>query len=109
MEAISNLILALVTWACALALLRVPGVIRAWHMTFWFVGGSALAGAAYHGLFHSTASWVAVGVLVVIAISYLLIDSAEEILSPHAVRIVVGVRAAGIAAYGVGWCAAIPG
>ncbi|MGP4029913.1 DUF6962 family protein [Actinomadura sp. 3N407] len=81
MEAITNLILALVAFACALALLRVPGVIRAWHMTFWFAGASALAGAVYHGLFHTTAAWVVVGVLVVIAISYLLIGSGRLALA----------------------------
>ncbi|MGP4030134.1 DUF6962 family protein [Actinomadura sp. 3N407] len=101
MEATTNLILALVTFACAVALLRVRGVLRAWHMTFWFAGGSALAGAVYHGLFHTDAAWIVVGVLVVLAISYLLIGSAQEILSPRGVRIVVAVRAVGVAAYAV--------
>ena len=101
-HAITDLLLGLVTLACATSLLRVPGVDRSWHLTFWFAGASALAGAAHHGLFHAGWSWTVVGVLIVLAISYLLIASAREILSARGVRIVVVVRGVGVTAYGVG-------
>lgn len=100
-HAITDLILGVVTITCAVFLLRVPGVDRAWHLTFWFAGASALAGTAHHGVFHAGWSWTVVGVLVVIAISYLLIASAREILRPRGVRIVVAIRILGVAAYAV--------
>lgn len=100
-HAITDLILGVVTLACAAFLLRTPGVDRAWHLTFWFAGGSALAGTAHHGFLHAGWSWTIVGVLVVIAISYLLIASAREILRPRGVRIVVVIRTLGVLAYAV--------
>lgn len=100
-QAITDLALGLVTLTCAVSLLWTPGVDRAWQLTFWFAGASALAGAAHHGLFHTGASWTVVGILVVVAISYLLIGSAREILHPRGVRIAVVIRVVGVAAYGV--------
>lgn len=99
--AVTDLVLGLVTLTCAALLLRVPGVDRAWHLTFWFAGASELAGAAHHGVFHAGWSWTVVGVLVVLAISYLLIASAREILRPRGVRIIVVIRAMGVTAYGI--------
>ncbi len=52
---ITDLVLGFVALMCAVLLLRVPGVERSWHLTFWFVGASALAGAAHHGLFRNGA------------------------------------------------------
>ena len=99
-HAITDLALGLVTLACAASLLRLPGVDRPWHLTFWFASASALAGAAHHGLFHAGWSWTIVGVLIVLAISYLLIASARAILSARAVRIVTAIRGVGVTAYG---------
>lgn len=100
-HAITDLLLGLVTLACAAFLLSVPRVDYAWHPTFWFAGASALAGAAHHGLVRAGWSWTVVGVLVVLAISYLLIASAREILSARGVRIIVVIRGVGVAAYAV--------
>lgn len=99
--AITDLALGAVTVVCAALLQRVAEVARAWRLTFWFAGASAFAGAGHHGLFHAGWSWTVVGVLVVVAISYLLIASARQILRPRAVRVVIVIRAAGVAAYGV--------
>lgn len=100
-SALTDLILGLVIAACAVLLLTGPRVHRTWHLTFWFAAASAFAGAAHHGVFRSAASWIAVGVLVVIALSYYLVASAREVLSPRGVRIVMVVRGVGVAAYGV--------
>ncbi|MQA88221.1 MAG: hypothetical protein GEV03_27275 [Streptosporangiales bacterium] len=97
---VTDLILGLAVVTCAVRLLTVPAVHRYWHMTFWFAGAGAFAGAAHHGLFNTGASWIAVGVLVVIAISYYLIASAREVLSRRWTRIVAVIRGVGVAAYG---------
>ncbi|GAB2762115.1 hypothetical protein GCM10027174_43410 [Salinifilum aidingensis] len=99
--AITDLLLGSTILACAGLLLRVPALDRAWHLTFWFAGASALAGALHHGLFHAEASWTAVGVLIVIALSYLLAASSRQVLGRRGTRIVLGVRTAGLLAYAV--------
>lgn len=100
-QAVTDLVLGLVTLACAVSLRWVNGVDRAWHATFWLAAASALAGAAHHGLLRTGASWTVVGVSVVLAISYLLIGTAREMLGRRGVRIVVVVRVVGVAAYAV--------
>lgn len=99
--AITDFILGAVTLGCAVLLLRLPGVGRGWQLTFWFAGASALAGTAHHSLFHAAWSWTVVGVLVVIAISYLLIASAREVLTRRWVRIVTILRGLGVGAYAI--------
>lgn len=99
--ALTDLVLGLVIAACAVRLLAVPGVHRSWHLTFWFAGASAFAGSAHHGVFGTDASWIVVGVLVVIALSYYLLASAREVLSRHGIRTVVVIRGVGVAAYAV--------
>ena len=108
-HAVTDLLLGLVTLACAVSLLWGPGVDRVWHLTFWLAGASALAGAAHHGLFRAEWSWTVVGVLIVLAISYLLVASAREIRPPRGVRIVMVVRGVGVTPMGWAWCSARPG
>lgn len=100
-HAVTDLVLGLVTLTCAAVLLRALHIDRGWHLTFWFAGASELAGAAHHGLFHAEWSWIVVGVLVVITISYLLVASAREILHTRGARIVTAIRTVGVAAYAV--------
>jgi hypothetical protein len=81
-----------------------PGVHRFWAMMFWTAGAGAFAGVLHHLVFNgskraSDASWVVVGVLVAVAISYLLAASAFELVDPRLARLFVGLRIGGLLAY----------
>jgi hypothetical protein len=79
-------------------------VHRYWALMLWSASAAAVAGAAHHLLFHGTRrasdlSWVVVGVLVAVAISYMLAASAAELFGRRLARIVIGLRIAGLLAY----------
>lgn len=99
-HAITDLILGITVLFCALRLSRIKEVHHYWKLAFWFAAASAIAGSAHHGLFQHEASWIVVGVLIVIALSYLLVGSAREVLGRTGLRIVFVVRVIGLAAYG---------
>jgi hypothetical protein len=89
---------------CAVRAQSSPGVHRYWWLGFWVAAASAFAGAAHHLVFKGSRqaaelSWVVVGVLVALAISYLLAASALELFGPRAVRIAIGLRCLGLGAY----------
>ena len=75
-----------------------------WRRMFWWTASAALAGAVHHGFVTqsdrwSDRSWLVVTFLVVVAISYLLAASVEEVLGPgHATAFWV-LRSAGLLAY----------
>ena len=77
---------------------------RYWALMLWSAGAAALAGAAHHLLFHGTRrasdlSWVVVGVLVAVAISYMLAASAAELFGRRLARLVIGLRVGGLLVY----------
>jgi hypothetical protein len=101
---VTDLVLGAVLLRCAGRLQRTPGVHRYWALMLWSAAAAALAGAAHHLLFHDTQrasdlSWVVVGVLVAIAISYMLAASATELLDRRLARLVIWLRIAGLLAY----------
>jgi hypothetical protein len=100
---VTDLVLAAVLIGCALRL-RAPGVHRYWPLTFLAAGASSLVGAVHHLVFAgsrraSDLSWLAVGVLVAVAISYLLAASATELLDRRWALLVIRLRIAGLLAY----------
>ncbi len=101
---VTDLVLGAALAGCAVRLLRTAGVHRYWALTFLSAGAGSLVGAAHHLWFAdsrraSNLSWLAVGVLVAVAISYLLAASATELLEPRRARLVIRSRIAGLLAY----------
>jgi hypothetical protein len=101
---VTDIVLGAVLVGCAGRLQRMAGVHRYWALMLWSAGAAALAGAAHHLLFHGTRrasdlSWVAVGILVAVAISYMLAASAAELFSRRLARLVIGLRVGGLLAY----------
>jgi uncharacterized protein DUF6962 len=107
---VTDLLLGAVLVVCA-GRLRMAGAHRYWVSMFWSAGAGALVGAAHHLLFEdsktaSNASWIAVGVLIAVAISYMLAATATELLDRRRARLFINLRIAGLAAYLVGLAAA---
>jgi Family of unknown function (DUF6962) len=101
---VTDLVLGAVLAGSGVRLVRTAGVHRYWALTFLSAGAGSLVGAAHHLLFAgspraSDLSWLAVGVLVAVAISYLLAASATELLDPRPARLVIRLRVAGLLAY----------
>jgi hypothetical protein len=101
---VTDLLLAAVLAGCGVRLVRTAAVHRYWALTFFSAGAGSVVGAAHHLLFAgsrraSDLSWLAVGVLVAVAISYLLAASATELLDPRQARLVIRLRIAGLLAY----------
>lgn len=89
---------------CALWLRARRGVHRYWVLTCAFGAASAGMGAVHHLFLQSPEwlaaySWIATGILLIIALSYLLAASAMDVLGPEATRTVLTVRSIGLAAY----------
>jgi hypothetical protein len=101
---ITDLVLAVVLAGSAVRLWRSPGTHRYWPLTFAAAGASSLVGAVHHLVFAgsrraSDLSWLVVGVLVAVAISYLLAASATELLDRRRALLVIRLRIAGLVAY----------
>jgi hypothetical protein len=101
---VTDLVLGAVLVGCATRLRRTPGVHRYWALMWWSAGAAAFAGAAHHLVFSGSAraadlSWVVVGVLVAVALSYLLAATATATLDPRWARVVIRARVAGLIAY----------
>jgi hypothetical protein len=101
---LTDVVLGAVLVACARRLQRTAGVHRYWALMLWSAGAAALAGVAHHLLFHGTKrasdlSWVVVGVLVAVAISYMLAASAAELFGRRLGRLVLGLRVGSLLAY----------
>lgn len=100
----TDLVLGVVLVGCAVRLRRVPGTHRYWPLTFLAAGAGSLVGATHHLLFAgsrraSDLSWLGVGVLIAVAISYLLAASATELLDRRRALLVIRLRIAGLLAY----------
>jgi len=101
---VTDLVLGAVLVACASRLRRAPGVHRYWALMWWSAGAGAFAGAAHHLVFSasplaSDLSWVLVGVLVAVALSYLLAATATANLEERLAGAVIRVRVVGLLAY----------
>jgi hypothetical protein len=106
---VTDLVLGAVLVGCAGRLRRTPGVHRYWALMLWSAGAGAFAGAAHHLVFSGSRraadlSWVVVGVLVAVALSYLLAATATATLDARWARVVIRARVAGLLAY-VAWMA----
>ena len=103
-SAITDLALAGVAGCLAVWLSRRPDVSPRWVTTFGWTSAAALAGAIHHGFVTSSErwdapSWAFVTFLVVVAISYLLAVSVDEVLGPGHGRVFWVLRSAGLVAY----------
>jgi hypothetical protein len=103
-QSLTDLALGLVVITLAVMLQRTPGVHRYWRLTFWWAGAAALAGAVHHGVvtYSDTwagPSWAVISSMVVVAVSYLLAATVEEVLGPGHARAFWILRSAGLVAY----------
>jgi hypothetical protein len=101
---LTDLLLGAVLVGGALRLRTMPWVHRYWTLTFATAGAGAWAGTVHHLVFAGSArsadlSWVAVGVLVAVGISYLLAATATELLPPRTARLFIRIRVGGLIAY----------
>jgi hypothetical protein len=102
--ALTDLLLGLVVLGLALGLRRVPAVHRYWRGAFWWAGFGALGGFVHHGVLTrwpavASWSWVVLSMMVVLAVSYLLAATVEEVLGPGHARTFWVLRAVGLVAY----------
>ena len=101
---VTDILLGGVLVGCASRLQASETVHRFWALMYWTAGAGAFAGVLHHLVFNeskrtSDLSWVVVGVLVAVAISYLLAASAFELVDPRLARLFVGLRIGGLLAY----------
>lgn len=103
-SSLTDLLLAGVAAWLALGLRRQADLTPYWWRTFAWTAAAALAGSIHHGFVTSSdrwegPSWAIVTFLVVVAISYLLAASVEEVLGPgHATAFWI-LRSASLVAY----------
>lgn len=103
-SSLTDLLLAGVAAWLALGLRRRPDLSPHWWRTFAWTAAAAFAGAIHHGFVTAFerwdgASWATVTFLVVVAISYLLAASVDEVLGPgHATAFWI-LRSASLLAY----------
>jgi hypothetical protein len=103
-QALTDLLLGCVTCALALGLRRVPSSHNYWRASFWWAGIGALGGFFHHAFLArwpdvAKVSWAILSVMVVVAVSYLLAATVEEVLGPHHGRAFWVLRSAGLLAY----------
>jgi len=109
--ALTDLLLGIVVLGLAVGLSRVPAVNRYWRGAFWWAGFGALGGFVHHGVLTrwpavATWSWVVLSMMVVLAVSYLLAATVEEVLGPGHARTFWLLRTVGLVAYA---CIALSG
>jgi hypothetical protein len=103
-QALTDLLLGLVVIGLALGLRRVPASHGYWRAAFWWAGVGALGGFVHHGVLArwpavAKVSWAVLSIMVVVAVSYLLAASVEEVLGPGHGRAFWLLRSAGLLAY----------
>lgn len=103
-QALTDLLLGLVVLGLALGLRRTPARHRYWQAAFWWAAIGALGGFVHHGVLVrwpavATVSWAILSVMVVVAVSYLLAATVEEVLGPGHGRAFWLLRAVGLFAY----------
>jgi hypothetical protein len=104
LQSLTDLVLGIVVITLAVRLRRVPGIHRHWLASFRWTGVAALAGAIHHGVVVRWArpaevSWAIISVLVVVAVSYLLAATVQEVLGPGRARAFWLLRSLGLIAY----------
>ncbi|WP_217913957.1 DUF6962 family protein [Miltoncostaea marina] len=103
-ESITDLVLGLAAVALAVLLPPKPARSPHWRRVFLWTGAAALAGAAHHGWVTCSErwagpSWAVISVMVVVAVSYLLAATVDEVLGPGRGRVFWVLRSAGLVAY----------
>ncbi len=103
-SSLTDLLLAIVAAWLAGGLRRRDGLSPHWRRTFAWTAGAAFAGFVHHGFVTFSerwddASWAFVTFLVVVAISYLLAASVDEVLGPGHQRAFWALRSGSLAAY----------
>lgn len=103
-QALTDLLLGLVVVCLAAGLRKVPARHGYWRAAFWWAGIGALGGFLHHGILVrwppvGRVSWAVISVAVVVAVSYLLAASVEEVLGPGNGRAFWALRAIGLVAY----------
>jgi hypothetical protein len=103
-QSLTDLVLGLVVIRFAVLTGRAPEASRHWSRSFWWAGAAALSGAVHHAVFvrwepQQRISWSLISLMVVVAVSYLLAATVEEVLGPRHYRIFWVLRSVGLAAY----------
>jgi hypothetical protein len=103
-QALTDLVLGLVVLGLAFGLRNMPTRHRYWQATFWWAGAGAVGGFLHHGVLVrwpavAKVSWAVISVMVVVAVSYLLAATVEEVLGPGHARAFWVLRSAGLLAY----------
>lgn len=103
-SSLTDLLLAIVAAWLAVRLHRRADLTAHWWRTFAWTASAAFAGAIHHGFVTSSdrwtdPSWAIVTFLVVIAISYLLAASVDEVLGAGHARAFWVLRSASLVAY----------
>jgi uncharacterized protein DUF6962 len=104
--AITDLVLGSVALALAQRLRGRAGVTRFWTRTFEWTGIAALSGALHHGLLPLDSGWrdptfAVICGMVVIAVSYMLAATVDDVLGPGQWRAFWVLRSASLVAYGI--------
>jgi hypothetical protein len=103
-SSLTDLLLAVVAAWLAGGMRRRPGLTPHWWRTFAWTAAAAFAGAIHHGFVTSSqrwddVSWAIVTFLVVVAISYLLAASVDEVMGPGHARAFWVLRSTSLVAY----------
>jgi len=103
-SALTDLLLGAVAVAVAVRIGRRTDLTPHWRRMFGWTATAALAGSVHHGFVTGSAhwsdqSWLVVTFLVVVAISYLLAASVDEVLGAGHARTFWVLRSASLAAY----------
>ena len=104
MPSLTDLALGLVNVCLVRWLPRGGEVSRYWRPAFAWTAGTALAGAAYHGVLVgiprvNALSWAVMSIMVVVVVSYLLAASVEQVLGRTRVVVFWLLRSVGLVAY----------
>jgi hypothetical protein len=103
-QALTDLLLGLVVLGLAVGLVRVRAVHRYWRRTFWWAGAGAVGGFVHHAVLVrwpavAALGWAVLSIMVVVAVSYLLAATVEEVLGPDHGRVFWLLRSVGLVAY----------
>ena len=103
-SSLTDLLLGAVAVALAVKLGRRADLTPHWRRMFGWTAAAALAGAVHHGFVTrsvrwSDRSWLVVTFLVVVAISYLLAASVDEVLGPGHAKAFWVLRSGSLLAY----------
>jgi hypothetical protein len=103
-SSLTDLLLGAVAGGLAVRLERRTDLTRHWRRTFWWTAAAAFAGAIHHGFVTNSErwtdrSWLIVTFVVVVAISYLLAASVDEVLGPGHAKAFWILRSVSLLAY----------